>query len=146
VKKIFWIIGTVIVCILYAFLVGMAAIGISIITRSEMQPLTQDILNPIMAVGWGFLIVLSILMWKRWNVKCHACKRWAALKLESTDIIKQEKISVLVELENRDLDRNVTGTREQYIPGKRNTYQYTYKCKYCGNLEARSNTEDRASI
>jgi len=51
-----------------------------------------------------------------------------------------------VELENRDLDRNVTGTREQYIPGKRNTYQYTYKCKYCGNLEARSNTEDRASI
>ena len=80
-KKIFWIIGTIIVCILYAFLVGMAAIGISIITRSEIQPLNQDILNPIMAVGWGILIVLSILMWKRWNMKCHACKRWAALKL-----------------------------------------------------------------
>lgn len=149
-KKLLWIIGTGTACVVYSFLVGSIAIAGQIITsirtHSEIQSVNQDFLNPIMAFGWVTLIILSIRMWKWWNSKCHACKRWNALKLLKTEILKQEKISVLVELKQRNLNREVTGTQDQYIPGKRKTYQDTYQCKYCGNLEIRTHTEDSASV
>ena len=149
-KKLLWIIGTGAACVIYAFLVGVIAMTGQIITtigtHSEIQSVNQDFLNPIMAFGWVALIILSIWMWKRWNAKCHACKRWNALKLLKTEILKQEKISVLVELKQRNMNREVTGTQDQYIPGKRKTYQDTYQCKYCGNLEIRTHTEDSASV
>ena len=149
-KKLLWIIGTGVACVIYSFLVAIIAmvgkIVISIVTHSEIQSVNQDFLNPIMAFGWVVLIILSIWMWKRWNAKCHVCKRWNALKLLKTEILKQEKISVLVELKQRNLNREVTGTQDQYIPGKRKTYQDTYQCKYCGNLEIRTHTEDSASV
>lgn len=149
-KKLLWIIGTGAACVVYSFFVGAIAIAgkviTSIRTHSEIQSVNRDFLNPIMVVGWAVLIILSIWMWKRWNAKCHACKRWNALKLLKTEVLKQEKISVLVELEQRNLNREVTGTQDQYIPGKRKTYQDTYQCKYCGNLEIRTHTEDSASV
>ena len=148
-KKFLWILGTVIICILFALIGGMIIIGGNIITglitHSGIQSVNQDMLNPTMAVGWVIMIASSIIMWKRWNKKCCACKRWNALALIKTEMLKQEKISVLVELEHRNLNREVTGTHDQYIPGKRRTYKDTYRCKYCGNLETRSHTEDKAS-
>ncbi len=149
-KKLLWIVGTGTACVVYSFLVEIIAIAGQIITsirtHSEIQSVNQDFLNPIMAFGWVVLTILSIWMWKRWNAKCHACKRWNALKLLKTEVLKQEKISVLVELKQRNLNREVTGTQDQYIPGKRKTYQDTYQCKYCGNLEIRTHTEDSASV
>lgn len=149
-KKLIWIIGTGAACVIYSFLVVVIAMTGQIITsigtRSEIQSVNQDFLNPVMALGWAVLIFLSIWMRKRWNAKCHACKHWNALKLLKTEVLKQEKISVLVELEQRNLNREVTGTHDQYIPGNRKTYQDTYKCKYCGNLEIRMRTEDSASV
>ena len=149
-EKLLWIVGTGVACVFYSFLVGIIAIVGNIITsigtHSEIPSVNQDILNPVMAVGWAVLIILSIWLWKRWNIKCHSCKRWGALELAHTELLKQEKISVLMELEHRNLDRQVTGTHDQYIPGKRKTYQDTYKCKYCGNLETRMRTEDSASV
>ena len=149
-KKLLWILGTVVSCVLYAFLVGalliVGNIILSMVTHSEIQSMNQDLFNVVMLSGWVVLTILSIWMWKRWNAKCHACKRWNALKLLKTEILKQEKISVLVELKQRNLNREVTGTQDQYIPGKRKTYQDTYQCKYCGNLEIRTHIEDSASV
>ena len=126
-KKLLWILGTVVSCVLYAFLVGalliVGNIILSMVTHSEIQSMNQDLFNVVMLSGWVVLTILSIWMWKRWNAKCHACKRWNALKLLKTEILKQEKISVLVELKQRNLNREVTGTQDQYIPGKRKTYR-----------------------
>jgi len=110
---------------------------------SGLSDITQNVLGFGMIATIGGLILFRR---KRLKSRCRKCKRNWALKFIEQKTIKTEKISVLVELENRDLARNVTGTHDQYIPGKRNTYQYTYKCKYCGNLETRVLKEDRASI
>ena len=150
VKKVLWILGTVIACVFYAFLVGILLtvgnIVVSMVTRSEIQSLNQDLFNVVMLSGWAVLTILSIWQWKRWNLKCPACRRWGALQLVQTDILKKENISVLMELEHRNLNRQVIGTHDQYVAGKRTRYQDTYKCKHCGNLGKRTRTEDRASI
>ncbi len=149
-KKLLWVLGTVIACVLWSVLVGFIVVGAnivtSIVTRSEIQSVDTYSLNPVIVLGWVALIIMSIMMWRRWKARCQACKRWGALKLIKTEILKQENISVLVELEDRGLNRQVIGTHDQYIPGKRNTYQDTYKCKHCGNLEIRIRTKDGASI
>lgn len=149
-KRVLWILGTGMVCILYCFLVGIVLmvgnIVTSIATRTEMRTLNQDVFNIVALIGWGILIILSIWMYQRWKMKCHACKRWKALNLIHTETLKKENISVKMELEHRNLRGDVTGTHEQYIPGKRITHQDTYKCKYCGNFETRVRTEKKASI
>lgn len=149
-KKLLWIAATIMACVLWFVLIGFIETGISmavsIVTRSNTQPTIENILVSVMYLGWIALTIISILMWKRWNARCPACKRWGALTLEKTEILKQENISVRMELAHRNLNRQVTDTYEQYIPGKRKTYQDTYKCKYCGNLATRVRIEDRASI
>lgn len=149
-KKLLWILGTTIVGVLWFVLVAVIGAGVSmaanIATRSDTLPAIENILVPVIFLGWIALIIISILMWKRWKAKCPVCKRWSALKLMKTGILKQEDISVLVELKHRDLNREVTGTHEQYIPGKRKTYQDTYKCKYCGNLETHTRIKDSSSV
>ena len=110
---------------------------------SGLSDITQNVLGFGVIAAIGGLILFRR---KRLKKRCRKCNRNWALKFIEQKTVKTEKISVLVELENRDLARNVTGTHEQYIPGKRNTYQYVYKCKYCGNLETRFLKEDKASV
>lgn len=149
-KKILWIVGTVIACVLWCLLVAFIALAGSAVTRmsthSEMQSVNTDLLGPVTLIGWIALVIISMIMWKRWKSRCHICKRWNALELTKTETLKQEDISVLVELEHRNTNREVIGTQDQYIPGKRKTYQDTYKCKYCGHLETCTRTEDKASV
>ena len=113
---------------------------------SDINNLSEIMRN---ILGFGMIVAIGGLILfrrKRLKSRCHKCKRNWALKFIEQRTIKTEKISVLVELDSRDLARNVTGTHEQYIPGKRNIYQYTYQCKHCGNLENRVLKEDKASI
>lgn len=149
-KKLLWILGTVIACVLVviaiAFIVLLSNIGVSIITRSEIQTMDSRFFGLVMLFGCVAVIVASFCMWKRYAAKCLACKRWGAQKLIRTDILKQEDIHVLRETTQRNRYGEVTGTAEQYIPGKRNTLQDTYKCKYCGHLETYIRTEKRADI
>ena len=147
--KILWIIGTIIACALWFLLVGFIGFGINVAINMTTQPAEPSLNTNLWATaiytGWAVLVVLSIVLWRRWNFRCQACKRWGALTLEKTELAKQEKISVLMEMEHRDWQGNVTGYHDQYIPGKRKTYLYTYKCKHCGNLENRTQTRDNPS-
>ena len=148
--KILWIIGTIIACALWFLVLGFIAFGISmaanVVTQSNTVYVVTDIVKVVVIVGWIVLIILSIIMWKRWSFKCQACKRWGALLLQETQLAGQEKISVLMEMEHRDWQGNVTGHHDQYIPGKRKKYLYIYKCKHCGSLENRTQTRDNPSI
>lgn len=149
-KKIGWILGTVLACVLLTFIIGFIAFGITIVTSmvtgSSTQATITDALAPVIVLVWAALIILSTVMWKRWNVRCLACKRWGAVRIFKTELLKQEDISVRMELEHRNFNGQVTGTHDQYIPGKRKTYRDTYQCRYCGNLETRVRTEKKASI
>lgn len=150
VKKILWIVGTVATCILYSFIVGYIFLFgnmiVSIFTHSETGQINEKALDIVWIIGWIVLIGISIWLYRRWKMRCHACKHWGALKKVQTDLLKTEDISVLMELEDRNSNRQVIGTHDQYVPGKRNTYRNIYKCQYCGNLEAYKYTVDKADI
>lgn len=152
-KKLLWSIGTVIACVLWFLLVGFISFGIiivvSIATRSEIyavQSAGMNVMGAMMFLGWIVLIVMSVTMWKRWKIRCPACKRWGAVELEKTEVIKQEDIRVLATTTQRNRNGEVTGTSEQYVPGKRETLRDTYKCKYCGHRESYIRTAKRATI
>lgn len=141
-----WVLATIVAGALWFILVGLIGFGVSVLTRSGIQHETTKVWAAVIYIGWAILIILSIVLWRRWNFRCQACKRWGALKLLQTELAKQEKISVLVEVERRDYGGNVIGTQDQYIPGKRKTYQYTYRCKHCNNMETRTRSFDNANI
>ena len=149
-KKVLWIMGTIAVCVIYSLVVGVVlVIGniiVSIVTRSEIQQLNQDAFNVVAASGCIVLTILSIWLFRRWKMKCHACKRWGAMKRIQTELLKQEDISVLMEMAHRNVRGDYIGSHEQYIPGKRKIYKDTYKCQYCGNFESYTYTKDKASI
>jgi heme/copper-type cytochrome/quinol oxidase subunit 2 len=149
-KKILWIVGTAIACVLWYVLVAFITFAgwtvTRITTHSEAQSINTDLLGLVTVLGCIALVILSMILWKRWNARCHVCKRWNALELTKTETLKQEDISVCVEVERRNSNREVVGTQDQYIPGKRKTYRDTYKCKYCGHLETYTYTKDKASI
>ena len=148
--KIIWIIGTIIACALWFLIIGFIAFGISmaanIVTHSNTVDAATDIWVVVAIIGWVGLVILSIILWKRWNFRCQVCKRWGALVLVKTELARQEKISVLMEMEHRDWQGNVTGHHDQYIPGKRKIFADSYKCKFCGNLETRIRTRESADI
>lgn len=149
-KKLLWVLGTVIAGIIWVVVISFLSLVIGIIagivTRTGAAPLNTTLFLIFICIGWAGLIVLSIVMWKRLQFKCPACKRWGTLELQKTDLTKQENISVIVELAQKNRDRNITGYHDQYVPGKRKTYQDTYKCKHCGNLEARTRIIRKANI
>lgn len=152
-KKVGWVLGTAIACVLWFVLSGFIGIGvslaISIATRSELARVQGGVIHvfmPIMLLGCIAVILLSAILCHRWGARCPACKRWGAMKLVQTALFKQEDISIRMELEQRNLSGQVTGTHDQYIPGQRHTYGDTYRCKYCGNRETRMRTEKKASI
>ncbi|MDD4564402.1 MAG: hypothetical protein PHE79_02865 [Eubacteriales bacterium] len=149
-KKGLWIAGTIIACILWSVFIGFISVVVSIVagivTRSGSPSNVTGLLLPLMFIGWIALIILSIKTRKQWAIRCHACKKIGALELVKTEVIGKKEISVPVEVAHRNLKREVTGTHEQYVPGKRITYQDTYKCKFCGNIETYIRTKDQADI
>lgn len=149
-KKILWIIATIAICFLYIFLSAtlflIGGIIVGIITRTGAQGINQDIFNWVVLIGILVLVVMSTVLYRRWIKKCPVCKRWNAMKLTQTKLLRQEDISVLMELEHRNLNGHVVGTHDQYIPGKRNTFMRTYQCKHCGHIETDTYKKDRADI
>ena len=149
-KKALWIIGTIAVCVVYFFVVSViffiGSIIVSIGTHSGIVQLNETVFSVVVFSGLGALIILSVWLYRRWKMKCHACKRWGAMKRIQTELLRQEDISVLMELAHRNVSGEYTGSHEQYIPGKRKTYKDTYKCQYCGSLESYTYTSDKASV
>ena len=78
--------------------------------------------------------------------KCPKCGKWFALKETAQEAVNEENVSVKVETNRKDNDGNVVGTQEQYVPGKRITYQVHYVCKKCGESFSTTKTKDVASI
>ncbi|MDD3138207.1 MAG: hypothetical protein PHX08_04455 [Lachnospiraceae bacterium] len=149
-KKILWILATVILSIVYIFLVSIVffigGIFVGIITRSGPQPINQTAFNIVGWTGIAIIVISSVVLYRRWQKKCMVCKKWNAMFLEHTDFLKEDDISVLVECEHRSANGNFTGSHDQYIPGKRKTYRDTCKCRFCGNTTTRTYTRDHARI
>lgn len=74
--------------------------------------------------------------------KCNSCGKMFAMRKRDTKLTKKEDISILVELKEKDAGGNVTGTKEEYIPGERRFYKTTYVCKYCHYKSAKTKTKD----
>ena len=72
---------------------------------------------------------------------CPHCKRLFAIQKLPRTLKGAEEISVLVELKDKNSLGDVTGTHEQYIPGKRNYYEVRHLCKYCGYEYIKETTE-----
>ena len=105
--------------------------------------------------GWlGFLVFLlstSLMVsgwyvYKGWDTKCSNCKKLYAMIEEKSTLVNSEQISIKVELKNKDTYGEVTGTREQYIPGTRKHYDCIYKCKFCGFEQTIREKVDRKNI
>lgn len=102
------------------------------------------------------LIVLLVLMiaisvaWKVLSIgygnRCPGCRKWFALKKTGKECVSTEQISVLTEVKNRNNNRDVIGTSEQYIPGTRNHYKIHYVCKNCGCKTYSTCTKDSKNI
>ncbi|MCL2605292.1 MAG: hypothetical protein FWD90_12505 [Defluviitaleaceae bacterium] len=92
----------------------------------------------------GFIIFLAIKY--RWRYRCKKCKKFFTIQKKATYLDKTENISVIVETERRDLQGNIIGTQDQYIPGQRKRYKTPYICKHCGYDIYWLNEKDRANI
>ena len=80
----------------------------------------------------SMLLYAIIYYWYGKDFECPSCYKHFCLKKIGQKVIGKESVSVLVETNIRDRDGNVTGTKEQYVPGERITYQSNYICKKCG--------------
>ena len=78
--------------------------------------------------------------------QCKACNKMFSLKEVKKQLVKEDVISILATVEDKDADGNVTSTHQQYIPGKRLLYNVTYKCKHCEKEFTMSITEDKKLI
>lgn len=78
--------------------------------------------------------------------QCPYCKKYFALKELDTEAVGSADVSVKVTTERRDNAGNVVGTQDQYVPGKRITYQRNYLCKKCGESSCGTFTKDKATI
>ena len=88
--------------------------------------------------------IISKITSRRCN--CPNCKRFLRMKKTGSETIRKDDIMMLVEVKDRNSDREITGTREQYIPGSRITYRDTFWCKSCGNQKYKTYTKDIKKI
>ena len=95
----------------------------------------------ILIVYWGIVILMKGL-----RERCPNCKKWFALEFIDEESIGEENVSVKVETKTKNVNGEVTGTQEQYVPGKRITFQRNYVCKKCGETTAKRHTTDRPTL
>ena len=80
-------------------------------------------------------------------LRCKKCKKNFALRKISTHCTGSKKISVLVETNSRSAySGQVVNRTEQYIPGTREFFEVTYKCKYCGSKQYVNYSVDSADV
>jgi hypothetical protein len=80
----------------------------------------------------GSLLYVIIYYWYGKDHKCPSCKKPFCLRKDSIDVINKEPVTVVVEAKTKNIDGDVIGTQEQYVPGERTTYRQNYTCKKCG--------------
>jgi len=134
--------GTFTAYFLWCFL--MIFVDHMLTTFANVQDHTAPIL--IGLVGLLILYIVSKKLEQRFNNRCSECKKWGAMRRVDSQLLRTETISVLVETKRRNLDGNVVGSQDQYIPGTRKVYSDTYQCKFCGAQYKREHTAERASL
>lgn len=93
-----------------------------------------------------FVIILVIINYYRTKNACGQCNKHRAVKLINTCVISKEDISILVELETKNMQSEVISTTEQYIPGTRTEYEDIYKCKYWVYIQKETRTVERKKV
>lgn len=82
----------------------------------------------------------------RYLSQCKNCKKLFAFNEKNSTFVKEENISIMVELKEKNRNGEVIGTREDYIPGVRKFYDELYVCKYCGHETIKRITKDIKKI
>ena len=98
-----------------------------------------------LVLTWGARKIYAKIA-RRYLSQCKNCKKIFALKKKSSTFVKEENISIMVELKEKDRNGEVTRTREDYIPGVRKFYDELYVCKYCGHETIKRTTKDIKKI
>lgn len=149
-KTILWVVATMMVCFAYCCLVTLIlTIGTiikGIITHSTNAQMNEEMLSGATIFGIIVLIVMSVILYRKWKRKCMACKRWDAMFLFNTDLLAEQDIHVPIESAHRNISGEYVGSHEQYVPGKRKTYCNTYQCRYCGYETTENYNVDEAMI
>lgn len=113
-----------------------------------IPPMIIDILSILVfiaALCVALLFILRKFAYRRMWL-CEECNHLFSYRKEKTVLDRSEDISIKVELETKNRDREVIGTSEQYIPGVREHYIVYYVCKHCGRRMAREKTRDVKKI
>ena len=63
--------------------------------------------------------------------RCYSCNKLFAMKKVRTTTLESTSISIKTELKQKNLNGEVVGTIEQFVPGTREVYEITYQCKFC---------------
>lgn len=92
-------------------------------------------------VGFGITILCPILVWGILH-RCRNCKMLFMLKKTETNESSRDDISVKVKVDRKDLQGNVVGTQDQWIPGTRIWYRKYYRCKACGQIHYSTYSKD----
>lgn len=152
-----WIIGSVIPFIILLFesryRLFVKRWGVSFLICFILIPLTLTLLKyKIIAylVGIAVLGYLLIATYSELKYaiehKCPSCGKLSGLRRVSKELLREEKISILVTNDILDEAGKRTGTTQQYIPGTREVFVESYYCRNCGHSETRTVTEDKKNI
>lgn len=148
-----WIALTVVACFVLAiaicYAIMMITLAGSIIRGNSDFWGSEPFGKMIGGIGSAVIVVVAIIskyFWGKFNTQCDACKKLGALKFANTKALREESISILVDMKQKNRKGDVIGTQEQYMPGKRIEYRDTYRCKYCGATESYARTVDKANV
>ena len=127
-------------------MIGLCCIG------GYLDDLRRELVEPelpFLVVG----LVLLILPWSIFFIRgkfafgCSYCKGFFALKRLRTDLVGEESISVKMEVNDKDSNGVIIGSREQYVPGTRKKYQDTFICRKCGKTcKGKVYHKDKANV
>ncbi|KYG33899.1 hypothetical protein [Alkalihalobacillus trypoxylicola] len=78
--------------------------------------------------------------------RCTSCHKLFAMKKVKNHLINVADISIKKELKQKNLNGEVIGTTEQYIPGKRKTYEMIHQCKYCKEKQVSSYSQNYENV
>lgn len=91
-------------------------------------------------------IIIATILLVILRTRCDECGKVLSVKKRETWEVGRESISVRVETKQKDVNGNVTGTSEQYVPGERITYKTEYVCRNCGQKYYKTHTKDKAKV
>lgn len=79
-----------------------------------------------------FAISTIILLLYLYSCRCKECGKFFSIRKIEVSRSGSQDIMVKTEVNTYNNQRDIIGTQEQYIPGRRNFYTARYVCKNCG--------------